>query len=379
MQTDLSRLESYDYFLPDELIAQTPVEPRDHSRLLVVNRATGEITHAHFYDLPRFLDASDFLVLNNTRVMRARLKGRRVLPNGDLGGEIEFLLQEEKSANVWEGIMRSSARQQPGLKFAIFANFSNDSSDSAFYGELLSSSTDSEAGTVVARFSEDPLASNVGEIPLPPYISPTSLYDDRYQTVYAQETQGLGVGKAARSAAAPTAGLHFTPELFRVLESQSIGRCEVSLNVGLGTFRPVRDSDLSQHPMHSEAYFISEESAQAIADAKRAGKRVVAVGTTAVRTLESAAREAAPESVSGKSASLLKSGSSRTQIFIRPGAETETFLVVDRLLTNFHLPKSTLLMLVSAFMGHELLMRAYQVAIAEKYRFFSFGDAMLIL
>lgn len=366
----LGLLESYDYHLPESLIAQTPVEPRDHSRLLVVDRSTGEISHHFFYDLPRFLNSDDLLITNNTRVMRARLKGRRILPSGELGGEIEFLLQEEREPLVWEGIMRSSARQQPGLKFAILSD-----GMPAFHGELLTDSRDSEAGTVVARFSLDPLVSKAGEIPLPPYITPSSQYDERYQTVYAPQRN-----EEARSAAAPTAGLHFTPELLQLLDKKGVRRCEVSLNVGLGTFRPVRDSDLSRHPMHSEAYLIPEATAKAVREAKASRKRIVAVGTTAVRTLEAAAREA----VSEKSAELLKSGGGRTQIFIRPQSETDQFLVVDRLLTNFHLPKSTLLMLVSAFMGsgesgHALLLRAYQEAIAHEYRFFSFGDAMLIL
>lgn len=397
MQPNLNLLESFDYSLPEELIAQTPLEPRDHSRLLVVDRRTGKITHQHFYDLPQWLDAADFLVVNNTRVMRARLKGRRILPSGEFGGEIEFLLHEEIEPLVWGGIMRSSARQQPGLKFAVFSHESFQSHERkdwskrdhilvegakpAFYGELVSSSRDNEVGTVVARFSADPLLEGAGEIPLPPYIAPSSKYDDRYQTVYSQETRD------ARSAAAPTAGLHFTPELFQELEKKGVGRCDVSLNVGLGTFRPVRDSELSRHPMHSEAYFISDSSAHAIQTAKREGKRIVAVGTTSIRTLEASARDAAFGTVGAgqeKSTHLLKSGHSRTQIFIRPGETTEKFLVADRLLTNFHLPKSTLLMLVSAFMGpgnsgHELLIRAYQEAITEKYRFFSFGDAMLIL
>jgi S-adenosylmethionine:tRNA ribosyltransferase-isomerase len=352
-------LSDYDYDLPTGLIAQTPLHPRGSSRLLVLHRKERRWEHRQFRDLPDYLDSKDLLVANNTSVIKARLLGYRIrLENGvpQKGGKVEFVLLEEVEPLVWEGLFHASAKYLPGLKFEI-----PTPDGQALQGELIRGSAESPSGTVVAKFNRNPLESGAGEIPLPHYIERGPNSEDLvdYQTVYA---------KAAGSAAAPTAGLHFTPELLAELKGKGIHWEELTLHVGLGTFRPVKNEVISQHVMHQERFEVSTSSAAHISKWKNSGKRVVAVGTTSVRTLE-AAWDA---QLSG-----VRSGQGRTALFIRPGHFH--FQVVDRLLTNFHLPKSTLLMLVSAFADREFVLAAYREAVKEKYRFFSYGDAMLVL
>lgn len=350
-------IRSYDFELPERLIAQKPAEPRDASRLMVVDRATGRIEHRRFRDLPDYLDASDVLVANNTRVLKARLLGHRLREeNGQLipGGKVEFVLLEELKPNVWEGLFHASARYVPGLRFEI-----PTPDGKGLRAVLVRGSAESAHGTVVAEFERDPIASGAGELPLPHYINrPAQNADEEtYQTVYASR---LG------SAAAPTAGLHFTDAVRARLRERGVSWQELTLHVGLGTFRPVKAEDIRLHGMHEERFEIDSDVALRITQAKRAGKRIVAVGTTSVRTLESAWTETG-----------LRAGPGRTSIFIHPRGHR--FQVVDRLLTNFHLPKSSLLMLVSAFAGRELVLDAYRQAVASEYRFFSYGDAMLVL
>ena len=364
----LETLSSFDYELPPELIAHAPVEPRDQSRLMVLHRSSGRIEHRRFSDLTEYLDSNDILVANNTRVLHARLLGNRI-PDGvsdpainpgvQLGGAIELLLLEEVRPLVWEALYRGSARGKPGLR-VYFATPDGQ----GLIGEVVRGTTGSDQGTVEVRFGRDPESSQAGELPLPPYITrkpQANGVDDehRYQTVYARE---------AGSAAAPTAGLHFTESLLTRLKSQGVAWREVTLHVGIGTFRPVKAEQLADHIMHEERYEISSEVAAELNGCKRSGRRIVAVGTTSVRTLESAW---------DASAGALKAGAGRSRLFIRPGHHE--FHAVDRMITNFHLPKSTLLMLVGTFAGVELMREAYRVAVAERYRFFSYGDAMLIL
>lgn len=352
-------LSDFDYELDESLIAHTPTGRREESRLMVVDRKTGAIVHRRFSDIISYFQASDVLVGNNTRVIRARLLGER-----ETGGKIEFLMLEPLSTLRWEGILQSSARQKPGLRFQIPCR-----DGSILNAVVVRGSTDSPVGTVEVEFDRDPLRVDAGELPLPPYIARegkrSTLEDEsRYQTVYAKE-EG--------SAAAPTAGLHFTNELIESLRQKGVSWQEITLHVGLGTFRPVKVEKLDEHEMHEERYCVSEEVAQSIERSKRSGRSLTAIGTTVTRALESAALEAQRQGLPR----LLATGSARTRLFIRPG-EGE-FRIVDRLITNFHLPKSTLLMLVSAFAGRDLILAAYREATREKYRFFSYGDAMLIL
>jgi S-adenosylmethionine:tRNA ribosyltransferase-isomerase len=348
------KVAEFEYDLPPELIAQTPVEPRDASRLLVVDRAADQLSHRHFREIGEFLRPGDLLVVNDTRVIRARLHGRRE-PSG---GQVEvFLLRRLRhgTGEEWECLVRPGRRLRRGAAFSfgprgeleglILAETDDGKREVAF------TSPDGDAAGWLAR---------LGEVPLPPYITTPLADGERYQTVYARQ-EG--------SVAAPTAGLHFTPELLERLSAQGVGRATVTLHVGLGTFRPVQAETVEEHVMHSEYWELSAEAAAAVNAARRAGQRVVAVGTTACRTLESAAREL---SATGE----LAPGSGWTDLFIYPGYR---FRAVDALLTNFHLPRSTLLMLVSAFAGRNLIRRAYEEAVRERYRFFSFGDAMLIL
>jgi S-adenosylmethionine:tRNA ribosyltransferase-isomerase len=357
MSLDLGSLSAYRFDLPERLIAQQPVEPRDSSRLLVVHRAERRWEHRRFTDLPEYLDARDLLVANNTRVMKARLLGHRLreeqgqwLP----GGKVEFVMLEEVAPLTWEGLFHASAKYNRGLRFEI-----PTPDGQGLRGELVRAVHESPTGTVVAKFDRDPIASGAGELPLPHYIErrPEALDEGSYQTLYASK---MG------SAAAPTAGLHFTDRVMARLREKGVGWEEVTLHVGLGTFRPVKTEQVAEHKMHEERYEISAVTAESVTRAKREGRRVVAVGTTSVRTLESAWRE-----------DHLETGVGRTSIFIRPGAHN--YRVVDRLLTNFHLPGSTLLMLVSAFAGRDLVMSAYEEAVKQEYRFFSYGDAMLLI
>ena len=333
------------YDLPEELIAQTPIEPRDHSRLLVYNRATREIEHKHFYDVIDYLNPGDALVINETRVIPARLYGVRAG-----GGACELLLLKQLGPKHWESLVRPGAKLKVGKTVSI--------------GEGRMTATivgESEGGARIVDFecegTFEAALDELGEMPLPPYIHEKLADRSRYQTVYAKEDG---------SAAAPTAGLHFTPELLDRIRAKGIDVIPILLHVGLGTFRPVKAENVEDHEMHSEYYEVSEDAAKRIHAAKAAGHRVVAVGTTSVRTLESSAQETG-EVVAKKA---------WTQIFITPGFH---FNAVDALITNFHLPGSTLIMLISALMGREEALRVYEAAVKERYRFFSFGDAMLIL
>lgn len=344
---DLFDVSAYDYDLPQRLIAQNPVEPRDASRLLLVERAEERVSHHIFRDLPDFLQPGDLLVLNDTKVIQARLRGTKV--SG--GARVEVLLLKPLSDDWrnWEGLVRPGRKLQPGQEVCL-AN-----------GQVLLIEERLPEGLRKITFQGNrdvrSILSEVGEMPLPPYIKETDAPPERYQTVYARN-EG--------SSAAPTAGLHFTESLFDSLEKKGIERAWVTLHVGLGTFRPVKVQDIREHPMHEELCLVPEETVEAIRRTRERGGRVIAVGTTVVRTLESrAGQEGLP-----------RVGYGNTRLFIFPGY---SFKIVDAMVTNFHLPQSTLLMLVSGFAGYELTMRAYRQAVDEDYRFFSFGDAMLIL
>ncbi len=341
---DIELVAAYDYDLPAELIAQEPVEPRDASRLMVVYRKTGTIEHRVFSDLPEYLAPGTLLMMNDTKVLPARLVGRK-----ETGGRVEILLLRRRQDGLWEALAKPSRRLRPGTELDFGAGLRVVMEGYGPEGTRL----------VRLRAEGDELAAlaRVGEVPLPPYIHRRLDDPERYQTVYAQH---------AGSAAAPTAGLHFTPRLLERLASGGVRREYVTLHVGLGTFRPVTVERVDDHVMHSEWYEVPERAAQAVDAARREGKPVVAVGTTTCRTLESAATD------DGR----LLPGTGETDLFIRPGFR---FRVTDALITNFHLPRSSLLMLVAAFAGYDLMRRAYQVAVEERYRFFSFGDAMLIL
>jgi S-adenosylmethionine:tRNA ribosyltransferase-isomerase len=338
-------VNDFDYDLPPELIAQVPAEPRDSSRLMVLDRSEKRSSDHFFYELPGFLKAGDLLILNNTRVIPARLFAQK--PGGT--GAVEVFLLKQLAANAWETLVRPGKRAKPGTEL-VFAE--------GVVGRVTGVVTDG------GRIVEFPKGLNfrdwlarAGQTPLPPYITRKLADAERYQTIYA-EYEG--------SVAAPTAGLHFTPELFQRIQSRGVNLGFLTLHVGLGTFRPVKTEVVEDHTMHPEEFSLPEELARLITATKQAGGRVIAVGTTVVRVLESRAISA------GKVAS----GSGGTNIFIYPGFE---FKIIDGLVTNFHLPKSTLLMLVSAFAGREFILASYRRAIVEKYRFFSFGDAMLIL
>jgi len=337
-------LSDFDYFLPEELIAQHPCEPRDHSRLLVLDKDTGATTHQQFYDLPNYLNAGDTLVFNDTRVIPARLIGAKA----DTGGKVEVFLLSRKSGNEWEALVKPGKKARPG---AIIT----------FGDELcceIVETTDFGGRIVRFKFAGvfEEILDKLGQTPLPPYIKEELADKERYQTVYARERG---------SAAAPTAGLHFTKELMNQIEAKGVNLAFVTLHVGLGTFRPVNTDDITDHVMHREYYSISPEAAQLINNTKAQGGRVIAIGTTAIRTLETA-------TVDG----VLLSKSGWTEIFIYPGY---CFKMIDGAVTNFHLPKSTLLMLISALAGQEKVFSAYHEAVAAHYRFFSFGDAMLII
>lgn len=349
-------LEDYDFLLPEGLIAERPIEPRDASRLLVLNRATRSWEHRRFNDLLDYLNDQDVLVANSTRVIPARFRGYRILPREKQGGKVEVLLLKKQSENLWEAAFHASVRGLVGVRFKF-----SIPSGGELQGEITRGSVDSPHGTVWVQFDRDPLTSGAGSIPLPPYINrdPEQSDEKSYQTIYA---------KTPGSVAAPTAGLHFTPQILEKLKKQGVGWQEVLLNVGLGTFRPVKVSDIRGHEMHAEDFEVEDRAARAITEAKQAGKRIVAVGTTSVRVLETAWDSEAKR---------LRSGAGSTSIFLYPGGPK--IRAVDRLITNFHLPKSTLLMLVSSLAGRDLTLAAYQDAVKMKYRFFSYGDAMLIL
>ena len=339
------KTSDFDFYLPEELIAQTPLERRDTSRLLTLDKQTGETTHRHFYELPQLLRPGDCLVLNNSRVLPARLIGHR-LPGG---GACEVLLLTDKGDGLWECLVRPGRKLKPGAQVS--------------FGEgRLTATVEAEVsgGNRLVRFHYQGIFLEVleelGKMPLPPYIKEELQDNERYQTVYS---------KVLGSAAAPTAGLHFTPELLRQVEEMGVRLCYVTLHVGLGTFRPVKEEEITDHEMHSEYCMVPGETARIINETRKNGGRVICVGTTSCRTLESATGEDG----------ILKAGSGWTDIFIYPGYR---FKILDCLITNFHLPESTLVMLVSALAGREHILNAYQEAIKERYRFFSFGDAMFI-
>ncbi len=345
MTIEYTRRSTYFYDLPEELIAQTPVEPRSASRLLSLDRRSGAVSHHHFYDLGAFLRPGDLLVMNDSRVLPARLYGVRE----DTGSPIEFLLLKPVGEKVWEIICKPGKKAKPGKRFR--------------FGEKLAAEvldTTEDGGRIVRFECEGSLYAvldEIGQMPLPPYITAKLENKERYQTVYARE---LG------SSAAPTAGLHFTPELLASLKEQGVDEAFVTLHVGLGTFRPVKEDDITKHHMHIEHYTVPAETAEKIRRTKENGGRVIAVGTTSCRTLEGAAAQYGE----------IAACEGDTGIFIYPPYD---FKVIDGLITNFHLPESTLIMLVSAFAGYEHTMNAYKIAVAERYRFFSFGDAMVIL
>lgn len=339
----MTKINLFDYYLPPELIAQKPIEPRDHSRLMVLKRESEEITHDWFYNLPNYLKKGDLLVVNNTQVISARLKGHLLT-----GGKAEVLLLRPLSSDylVWEALVRPGRKLLPGVILKV-------------NGLEIKIVKKADFGGRVIKFSEFrwELLEEKGEVPLPPYIKEPLKDPSRYQTIFAKEKGAV---------AAPTASLHFTSSLIKSLEQKGVELVEITLHAGLGTFRPVRSEEIEDHKMHQEEFFISEEVSQKIERAKKKGGRVVAVGTTVVRTLEGSATE------NGK----INPGHGFTDLYICPGFK---FKVCDAIITNFHLPKSTLLILVSAFAGRELILRAYETAVKEKYRFFSFGDAMLLL
>ena len=333
------------YDLPPELIAQTPLTDRTASRLLVVNKKTGKLTHKHFYDIVDYLNPGDCLVMNNTRVIPARLYGSKEKS----GGKIEFLLLKRIDIDTWEVILKPGKKAKPGSRFEFGGGL--------LHAEVLSVAED---GKIIVKFEYDgiweELLDKLGEMPLPPYIKEKLTDKERYQTVYS---------KIEGSAAAPTAGLHFTKELLEKIKAKGVKLAYLTLHVGLGTFRPVSAERIEDHIMHTEYYEISAETAEIINSCRKNGGRIIAVGTTSVRTLETVADDA------GK----VKAASGETNIFIYPGYK---FKIVDCIITNFHLPESTLMMLVSAFAGKENIFNAYETAVKEKYRFFSFGDAMYL-
>ena len=335
----------FDYDLPQELIAQDPLEQRDSSRLLILDKETGERTHKIFHDIIDYLHKGDCLVINNTKVIPARLIGERE----GTGGKVEVLLLKRRSDNVWETLVKPGKKARPGMRLS-------------FGGGLLHAEVQEvvDEGNRLIRFEYEGIFEEIldqlGQMPLPPYITHQLKDKNRYQTVYA---------KYEGSAAAPTAGLHFTEELLEQIQAKGVKIARVTLHVGLGTFRPVKVEDVTEHHMHTEFYHVSEEAADIINETKKQGGRVICVGTTSCRTIESAADDQG----------IVHATEGDTDIFIYPGYQ---FKVLDCLITNFHLPESTLLMLVSALAGKENIMAAYREAVEMRYRFFSFGDAMLI-
>lgn len=338
------KTSDFNFDLPEELIAQTPLKQRDASRLLTLDKVSGQTGHHHFYELADMLRPGDCLVMNNSRVLPARLIGHR-----ETGGACEVLLLIDRGENVWECLVRPGRKLKPGAK-VIFG-------DGELTGEIVS---EVEGGNRLVRFHYEGIFLEVlerlGRMPLPPYIKAELQESERYQTVYS---------KVSGSAAAPTAGLHFTPELLEKLEEKGVKLCYVTLHVGLGTFRPVKAENILEHEMHSEYCVIPQETADTINETKKNGGRVICVGTTSCRTIESWAGEDG----------IMRASAGWTNIFIYPGYK---FKVLDALITNFHLPESTLIMLVSALAGREHVLAAYKEAVEEKYRFFSFGDAMFI-
>lgn len=339
------KLEDFDYNLPEELIAQVPIAKRDESRLMVVDREKRTIEDKVFKDIIDYLEPGDCLVRNNTKVIPARLYGKK-----ETGANVEFVLLKQLEGDVWESIVRPGSKLKPGTK-VIFG----DGLLEAEILDILEDGTRKVKFTYEGIFNE--ILDKIGLMPLPPYIHESLKENDRYQTVYA---------KYEGSAAAPTAGLHFTPELLKKIEEKGIKIANVTLHVGIGTFRPVKEENIEEHKMHTEHFYIKQEDVEKINETKKNGKKVIAVGTTSCRVLETIADE---------NTGLVKQTESDTGIYIYPGYK---FKCIDGLITNFHLPKSTLLMLVSALADREFILKAYNKAVEEKYRFFSFGDAMFI-
>ena len=333
------------YDLPEELIAQDPLEDRSASRLMVLDKNTGKIQHHIFKEIVHYLNPGDCLVINDTKVIPARLYGTKV----GTDAKIEVLLLKRKENNIWETLVKPGKKAKIGTRISF--------GDGLLMGEVVDIV---EEGNRLIQFSYDGIFEEIldklGQMPLPPYITHQLKDKNRYQTIYAKHNG---------SAAAPTAGLHFTPELLEEIKAKGVNIAHVTLHVGLGTFRPVKVEDVTQHHMHSEFYVVEEDQAALINETKKKGGKIISVGTTSLRTLESASSEEG----------ILKAGSGWTDIFIYPGYR---FKIVDRLITNFHLPESTLIMLVSALAGKEHIMEAYEEAVKDKYRFFSFGDAMFI-
>ncbi len=339
------KLEDFDYYLPEELIAQVPIEKRDESRLMVLDRNSKTIEHKVFKDILEYLKPGDCLVRNNTKVIPARLYGKK-----DTGANVEFVLLNRIDGDIWESIVRPGNKLKPGTKVTF--------GDGILKAEIIDIM---DGGTRKVKFTYDgifnEILDKIGLMPLPPYIHESLKEKDRYQTVYA---------KYDGSAAAPTAGLHFTPELLKKIEEKGVKIANVTLHVGIGTFRPVKEENIEDHEMHTEHFYIKKEDADIINETKKNGGRVIAVGTTSCRVLET---------IADISTGMVKDVEGDTGIYIYPGYK---FKCIDGLITNFHLPKSTLLMLVSALAGREFILDAYKEAVENKYRFFSFGDAMFI-
>ena len=345
------KTSDFDYFLPAELIAQTAVEPRDESRLMVLNRSDGSIEHRKFFEIVDYLRAGDVLVFNDSRVIPARLKGRKL----SSGGRVEILLLRRLNSSAWEALVKPGKRVNVGTKVEIAGNSTDGRQAVKILGEVTETR---QNGIKILEFSDETLLPRVGEIPLPPYIHTPLANLERYQTVYAA---------VDGSVAAPTAGLHFTPQLLSRIEQKGVHCQFVTLHVGLDTFQPVREDNPLEHRIYKEYGVITQEVASQLSKAKAEGQQIICVGTTTVRIMEQAARNS--------KASILEPFADWVSLFILPGYQ---FRMTDALITNFHLPKSTLLMLVTAFAGKDFINRAYQEAIAAYYRFYSFGDAMLI-
>ena len=347
------KTSDFDYLLPLELIAQSPIEPRDHSRLMVIYRSNSSIEHRQFFEIVDYFRDGDVLVFNDSRVIPARLRGRKL----DSGGGVEILLLRRLDTSVWEALVKPGKRLRVGSRLEITKD---SAAGNPYEARVLAEVVEVRQGGIkVISFSDETLLAKLGEVPLPPYIRIPLTNPERYQTVYS---------RLAGSVAAPTAGLHFTPELLGAIERKGVRCLFVTLHVGLDTFRPVQEDDPFEHPIHREYAVLGDEVASELSQAKREGRRIICVGTTTVRIVEQAAQVGNPFQ--------LQPFEGWADLFILPGYQ---FRMVDALVTNFHLPRSTLLMLVSAFAGRGLINKAYQEAIASRYRFYSFGDAMLVL
>ncbi len=342
------RTSDFDYDLPEELIAQTPIEPRDHSKLMLVHRDVGALSHDRFFNLPKYLRQGDVLVFNDSRVIAARLFGSRY----DTGNKIELLLLSRLRAGVWRALVRPGRRMQENDSFIIH---DRDENKSEMTGHVLEVE---DSGSRIVEITNEFLIEEIGNVPLPPYIHEKVSDPERYQTIYA---------KSEGSVAAPTAGLHFTEELMSNIRDKGVLTEFVTLHVGWDSFRPLKSENIFDHKMHSEYWYLSNETATIINEAKREGRRIISVGTTAARLLENVFEK--------QDGYPIREGSGWADIFITPGYE---FKILDGLITNFHLPKSTLLMLTSALAGRDFMLKAYREAVDHEYRFYSFGDAMLI-